>query len=70
MNEAKEMPCPACPADCPHHSPTCRPICKTWKAWHKANATPRPKVTEAEAYRNAVNKKVREKMVKRGGRYW
>lgn len=48
MNEAKEMPCPDCPVDCPHFSPTCRPICKTWKAWHKANKKPRPRVDEAD----------------------
>ena len=68
-DEIMEMPCPACPEGCKHYSPTCRPICKIWKEWHEANKTPRPKITQADAYRNAQHKKACDRLTKRG-RHW
>lgn len=64
-----KMPCPACPEGCKHFSPTCRPVCKTWKTWQEEHKEPRPKITQADAYRNAKHKEACAKMEKRG-RHW
>lgn len=64
--ETVEMPCPACPPDCTHRSPTCRPICKIWKAWQREHQAPRPKVTEVEKYRNRQCNIARATRIRKG----
>lgn len=64
-----EMPCPACPENCPRYAADCRPLCKTWKIWEKEHGPPRPKVTEAERYRNAQHKRAAAKLIKKGRRW-
>ena len=59
------MPRPACPPDCPHLSPTCRPICKTWKDWQREHKPPRPKVTETDRYLNKQHNKITERIMRK-----
>lgn len=68
MAESKiEMPCPACPPDCPRLCETCKVFCKVWKEWKADHAEPRPRFTTADAYCNEKNKKAKARAA-RGGR--
>ena len=70
MSEIKEKPCPVCPPDCPRQNETCKLFCKIFKERYRDHKPPEPKVTVAEKYCNEMNKKAREKVLKRGGRHY